>query len=101
MADLPGENSARPFLESGARINGGSIHLPLRSSSLERVVLWVSRLALPAIAYLLGQVLYWLWFDELHAGNHTADLIGGLSLGVVFVLVLVLALASWCFGEKK
>jgi hypothetical protein len=100
VADLSGQNSARSFLESGATIGSGSIHLPRRSSSLERVVLWVSRLALPAIAYSLGQVLYWLWFDNLYVDNHVGDLIGGLSLSVVLVLVLVLTLTSWCFGEK-
>lgn len=63
-------------------------------------MLWVSRLALPAIAYLLGQVLYWLWSDHLYAGSHVGDLIGGLALGVVLVLVLVLTLTSWCFSEK-
>lgn len=63
-------------------------------------MLWVSRLALPAIAYLLGQVLYWLWFDNLDVDNHVGVLIGGLSLSVVLLLVLVLTLTSWCFGER-
>ncbi|WIM09292.1 hypothetical protein [Enhydrobacter sp.] len=67
---------------------------------MERVVLWASRLALPAIAGLLGQVLYWFWFDDLYIGHRVERLIGGLSLGIVLVLVLVLALASWCFREK-
>jgi hypothetical protein len=67
---------------------------------MERVVLWASRLALPAVAGLLGQVLYWFWFDP-YMGNRVARLVGGLSLGVVLVLVLALALASWCFREKK
>lgn len=100
VVDLSGENSTRSFLETGAKIDRKSIHVPRRGSSLERIVLWVSRLALPVIAYLIGQVLYWLWFDNPHVGNHLGDMIGGLSLGVVLVLVLVLTLTSWCFGEK-
>jgi hypothetical protein len=100
VADLPDENWARPFLEGGAKTDGGSVHFSRRSSSLERVVLWVSRLALPMTGYLLGQVLYWLWFDNLHVGNHIGNMIGGLSLSVVLVLVLVLTVTSWCFGEK-
>lgn len=63
-------------------------------------MLWVSRLALPAIAYLLGQVLYWLWFDDFYVDNRVGDLIGGLVLAVALVPVLVLTLTSWCFGEK-
>src|SRR5690349_13660988 len=62
VADLSGQNSARPFWRGGAKIGAGSTHRPRRGSLVERVVLWVSRFALPAIAYLLGQVLYWLWF---------------------------------------
>jgi hypothetical protein len=68
---------------------------------LERVVLWVSRLALPAITYLLGQVLYWLWFDNLDVDNHVGVLIGGLSLSVVLLLVLVLTLTSWCLVRGR
>jgi len=67
---------------------------------MERIVLWGSRLALPVIAYLLAQTLYWLWFDNLYVGNHVGNLIGGMSLSVVLVLVLVLALASWCFDGE-
>lgn len=67
---------------------------------MERVVLWASRFALPAIACLLGQVLYWLWFDDLYVDNHVGNLIGGMSLSVVLMLVLVLALASWCLDGK-
>lgn len=63
-------------------------------------MLWVSTLALPAIAYLLGQVLYWLWFDDPYVDNRVGDLIGGLVLAVALVPVLVLTLTSWCFGQK-
>jgi hypothetical protein len=100
VANLSGQNSARSFWKSGAKVGGAPIHQLRRSSSLERVVLWVSRLALPAITYLLGQVLYWLWFDNLDVDNHVGVLIGGLSLSVVLLLVLVLTLTSWCFGER-
>lgn len=73
---------------------------PCVGGAMERIVLWGSRLALPVIAYLLAQILYWLWFDNLYVGNHVGNLIGGMSLGVVFVLVLVLAFASWCLDGK-
>lgn len=100
MTDLSGQNSARPFGRGGAKIGASSNPRPRRGSLVERVVLWVSRLALPAIAYLLGQVLYWLWFDDLYVDNRVGDLIGGLVLAVALVPVLVLTLTSWCFGEK-
>jgi hypothetical protein len=100
VADLSGQNTARSIWKVGAKIGAGSDQLPRRNSSVERVVLWGSRLALPAIAYLLGQVLCWLWVDDLHMANHAGVMIEGLSLSVVFVLVLVLTLTSWCFREK-
>src|SRR4029079_6933687 len=58
VTDLSGQILARSFGRGGAKIGAGSNHRPRRGSSVERVVLWVSRLVLPAIACLLGQVLY-------------------------------------------
>jgi hypothetical protein len=69
------------------------------NSSTERIVLWSSRLVFPVITYLLGQALYWLWFDSSSTANRLGNVVSGLSLIVVFVPAGISSLLSWCFSE--
>jgi len=53
----------------------GAVPLP-PSTQLFRVWHWVVRLVLPVLVFLAGQVLYWLWFDNIYARNW-ANIVGG------------------------
>ncbi len=60
----------------------------------ERVCLWMLRLLLPLIVALCGQLIFWMWFDDVYRGGTWSILSGGL-LTVVAVAVSCWAGRAW------
>jgi uncharacterized membrane protein YoaK (UPF0700 family) len=63
--------------------------------SLEWTWKWVLRLVLPIVTYMLGQVVYWLWFDNVQHHNPELTLAGSIMLAFVTAVVGLWALAAW------
>jgi hypothetical protein len=60
----------------------------------ERIWLWMLRLVLPIILGLCGQLIFWMWFNNVY-GLNAWSVVGGVLLGGVAVLVALWAWHSW------
>jgi hypothetical protein len=93
MSDLSGS------LES-AGVSASQDHLiatrPATSalSQDERICLWMLRLLLPLIVVLCGQLVFWMWFDDVYRGG-TWSIMSGVLLMVVGLAVSCWAGRAW------
>jgi hypothetical protein len=77
----------------------GAVPLP-PSTQLFRVWHWVVRLVLPVLVFLAGQVLYWLWFDNIYARNW-ANIVGGFWIAFTLAIILVWLVCAWFATEES
>ena len=61
---------------------------------------WVVRLVLPVLLYLAGQVLYWLWFDNIYAYNW-ANVVGGLWIAFTMAIIVLWTVCAWLATEES
>src|SRR6185437_3714787 len=76
---------------------------PDRTSRLsfeEEVCRWALRLLLPLILALCGQLIFWMWFDDIY-GPNTWSIVGGSLLALVTVPVALWTWYSWLPDETE
>jgi hypothetical protein len=81
------------------RRTDGTAALP-PSTQLFRVWHWVVRLVLPVLVFLAGQVLYWLWFDNIYARNW-ANIVGGFWIAFTLAIIMVWLVCAWFASEES
>jgi hypothetical protein len=70
-----------------------------RAARDERICRWIIRLALPILIYLSGQVLYWIWVDNVYGPPGWQGFLSGLPLVIVAVAATIWAIAIWSSGD--
>jgi hypothetical protein len=83
----------RPTIE----INPGTTS---KLSSEEEVCRWALRLLLPLILALCGQLIFWMWFDDVY-GPNTWSIVGGSLLAAVTIPVALWTWYSWLPDEAE
>jgi hypothetical protein len=66
-----------------------------RTARDERICRWILRLALPVLVYLSGQVLYWIWFDNVYGPPDLGGFLAGIPLAVVAIAAAIWAVGVW------
>lgn len=67
--------------------------------ALSNVWTWVVRLVLPVVLYLAGQVLYWIWIDNVYAHNWTS-IVGGVWIAFTMAMIALWLLCVWISTEE-
>jgi hypothetical protein len=96
MTDLPGEWG--PSKQSWVDMKSNEISPYL--SPEEQICRWALRLLLPLILALCGQLVFWMWFDNVY-GPDVWSVVGGSVLAVVSVPVALWTWHSWLPDEVE
>jgi hypothetical protein len=70
-----------------------------RAARGERICRWILRLALPILVYLSGQVLYWIWFDNVYGPPDLGGFLAGIPLAIVAIAAAIWAVGVWSSAD--
>jgi hypothetical protein len=70
-----------------------------RAARSERICRWILRLVLPVLVYLSGQVLYWIWFDNVYGPPDLGGFLAGAPLLVVAIAAGIWAIGVWSSAD--
>jgi hypothetical protein len=101
MRDLPSEWA--PLEARGRAIDVRPDVIDTAASGLsaeEQICRWALRLLLPMILALCGQLIFWMWFDDIY-GPNVWSIVGGSLLAMVAVPVALWAWHSWLPDESE
>ena len=82
-----------------ARGNGSLRMPPPVPVNVPRIWRWIVRLVLPVLILLAGQVLYWIWFDNIYTSNW-ASVVGGCWIAFTMAIILVWLVCAWLATEE-